>query len=104
MAQFVLIKTSYLNKQDAENNAMEIIEKKLAACIQISSGQSIYFWEDKIENNKEYFLEIKTKKENIILIEKILSKIHPYKTFEFIVLELDYLNKEYKNWLEHIVK
>jgi len=80
-----------------------LLTKKLAACVnKIKTIESFYWWENKICNDKETLLVIKTKK---ILFEKIvkeIKKVHPYKVPEIISIEINNGNKEYLDWIKEV--
>ena len=73
-----------------------LVEKKLAACVQISAIDSVYSWKGKIEKAKEYRLVIKGR--SFSAIEKALKKIHPYEVPEIISVPVK-SNKSYLNWI-----
>ncbi len=70
--KFIIIQTTCSSKAEASTIAKALIEEKLAACIQMSEIESFYTWENEFCKDKEFLLNIKTKKENF---EKIQSKI-----------------------------
>jgi periplasmic divalent cation tolerance protein len=80
-----------------------LLTKKLAACVnKIKTIESFYWWGNKICNDKETLLVIKTKK---ILFEKIvkeIKKVHPYKVPEIISIEINNGNKEYLDWIKEV--
>lgn len=79
-----------------------LLKKKLVACVnEIKNIVSVYWWENKICNDKESLLIIKTQK---ILVSKLIQeikKIHPYKTPEIIVLPVVKGNKDYLQWVKN---
>lgn len=84
----------------AEKIAHALIEKRLAACVNILHGMhSIYRWEGKIENSKELLLLIKSKQSLFQDLEEEILKIHPYDTTEILALESSAATEKYKNWL-----
>ena len=77
MGKILIVITTEPNEKIAKNIANLLIKNKLAACVSIKHIDSIYKWEDKIEQNKEFELTIKSKpefKDNLILfLQKNLS-------------------------------
>lgn len=80
--------------------AKEIIENKLAACINIIPQiTSVYNWENKVETSEEYLLIIKTNNENINELEEFIIKRHNYATPELISIQMESANNKYLDWM-----
>ena len=101
---YIIIKTTFGNKKDAEEAAKKIIESRLAACIQLSEVESYYRWNNKTENAHEYRLEIKTLDKNYKKIEKLITKNHKYQIPEIISYKLAKGSKKYLNWMKNEIK
>lgn len=95
----IIIQTTYPTKKEAKKLAHILIQKKLAACIQISKIDSIYDWNNKIYEDKEYIINIKTQKENYHLIEREIKENHSYDLPEIISIKIDNLSDEYKKFI-----
>ena len=80
-----------------------LVERKLAACVNLISVQSIYEWKGKIENDKESLLIIKTKENKIELLKKTIKEIHPYEVPECIVLPIEDGLPDYLNWINSTI-
>lgn len=80
--------------------AKKILEKRLAACINIKEVESMYWWNEKIEEAKEELLIIKTRKEIFDMLKDFIKSIHPYEVPEIVALDVKDVNIEYLNWLE----
>jgi periplasmic divalent cation tolerance protein len=85
----------------AKKIATYLIKEKLAACVKIIDGiESIYEWENKIEESQEFYLMIKTSDSKVKNINDLLRTIHPYKTYEFTYTNIDGGNDEYLDWIK----
>lgn len=85
----------------AESIANALLEKRLAACVNIFQGlRSMYHWEGKIEDDQEILLMIKTRAE---LLEKqlipLVQKLHPYQVPEIIALPIVGGGQSYLDWI-----
>lgn len=101
MKKFIQIITTVENKKEAEKIAKILLEKKLAACIQIIEGiESHYWWKGKIEKAKEILIFIKTKESLFRKVEKIIKEKHPYQLPEIIGIPVLKGSKEYLKWIE----
>jgi len=98
---YKIIKSSTDNKEIAILISNEILKHKYSPCIQIlNSTISIYKWKNKIVNDKEFIIQIKTKSENIQNITKVIRKHHNYDNPEIISFDFDIHSDKYKIWFE----
>jgi periplasmic divalent cation tolerance protein len=80
--------------------AAAIIERRLAACVNIVPAiQSLYWWDEKVEEDAEALLVVKTTMHAIPAVKDLLDKIHPYDTFELVSLEIASGNQAYLDWI-----
>ena len=59
-----IIKTTFDNIKDANKLQSILLDKRLVSCVQLSQIKSAYIWNDKICNEDEIQLSIKTNKKN----------------------------------------
>jgi periplasmic divalent cation tolerance protein len=82
-----------------------LVEEKLAACCNIVSGlNSIYSWENKIQDETELLLIIKSRQDLFSELEQQVKKLHPYSVPEIIALPIYDGNIEYLKWMDENVK
>ena len=79
--------------------ARRILEKRLAACINVSSVGSLYWWQGSIEEEEEDLLIIKTSSEKYSELERYVREIHPYKVPEIIAVEVEMGFEKYLGWV-----
>lgn len=97
--QPIVVTTSCGNFEEAEKVAQQLLSARLAACVQISTAQSMYWWKDNIESDKEYILKIKSRR---ALFDKVVLKItenHSYDVPEIIATDIVAVEQSYRNWL-----
>lgn len=105
MSKFIQVSTAYSNKEDALKISDMLVKEKLCACTQIIGPiNSIYWWDDKINNTEEWLCLIKSNKILYSKIEKFLKKSHPYKVPEIICIDIKKGSKEYLDWLKFETK
>ncbi|MCD4691286.1 MAG: divalent-cation tolerance protein CutA [Calditrichales bacterium] len=101
----IIIFSTIPSSETAEAIANYLVNEKLAACCNILPGiTSIYYWQDKIECDKELLLMIKTIEENYKQIENIIKDKHPYKVPEIISFNIKQGLPEYLNWITQTIK
>ncbi|MBI4009952.1 MAG: divalent-cation tolerance protein CutA, partial [Candidatus Aenigmarchaeota archaeon] len=66
------------NNKSADKISEVLLNKKLVACVKLSSVKSKYWWKGKIEKHPEVLMTILTKTNLCKQIEKLIKKMHPY--------------------------
>ena len=100
MEKFIQVITTTATKGDAEKIAASLVEKRLAACVQIVGPlQSTYRWKGKIEQAEEWQCLIKSRQDLFCDLEQVIKKIHPYKIPEIIALTIVAGSNDYRRWL-----
>lgn len=100
---FVFIYITNPTKKEAKKIAKHLLEKRLIACANIFSVNSLYWWEKKIVDDNEFILIAKTTKESFGKVEREVKKIHSYKIPCIIKIPVS-SNKKYFNWLKREIK
>ena len=89
----------------ARRIADALIERKLAACVNIVSGvQSIYRWQGKSEEAQEWLLWIKTTAVAFERVRDTIKELHSYELPECMCLAIEDGSKEYLKWIEESVE
>jgi periplasmic divalent cation tolerance protein len=91
------------SEEEAIKIANILVEEHLAACVNIVSPiRSIYRWEGKIWDEKEWLLVIKTRKKRFPEIEARVKSLHSYSVPEIISLSITDGSSSYLNWLKEM--
>src|SRR5918912_3419707 len=96
----VLVISTYPNEEsivEISNNL--IIAKKLCACISLTKVRSIYYWNNKLENQEEFIVFFKTTKLCTKRLKDEIKKLHPYEVPEILELKIDDVCRDYLSWL-----
>jgi periplasmic divalent cation tolerance protein len=100
MAGFIQVMTTAEKREDAERIARQLVEMRLAGCVQIVGPiTSIYRWKGKIETTGEWLCLIKSSRGCYGAIEKAIRSLHPYETPEIIALPVEAGSSDYLAWL-----
>lgn len=102
--KFCIIKTTFADKKNAKNIANLLLKKKLIACAQIEEVESMYLWEDKIVNQKEFSLLVKTVSNNYKKIEKLILENHSYKIPQIIQIPIQDGFDDYLSWINSVLE
>ena len=88
------------NREEADRIATLLVEKRLAACVQILPEiRSVYFWKNEIQRESEILLLAKSTQERFPELEREVRAVHSYETPEIIALEITDASRPYLNWL-----
>ena len=96
----VLVLTTVHAAFDAAALARELVEMRLAACVNILPGfTSIYRWEGKVETRDEVLLVIKTTQARLGTLTLRISELHAYEVPEVLVASVEDGASRYLEWL-----
>ena len=100
MVDCIQVMTTTENRTHAERIAEVLVEKQLAACVQIIGPiSSIYRWRGRVEKTREWLCLLKTTKAAYPRIETVIKEIHPYETPEIVVVPIVAGSRDYLDWL-----
>jgi periplasmic divalent cation tolerance protein len=89
------------SETEAKTIARALVEERLAACVNIIPGlTSIYRWEEKICEDRELLLVIKTKVEKVAALRDRIVHLHSYAVPEVIALPIAEGSARYLEWLD----
>ncbi|XP_063918213.1 protein CutA homolog isoform X2 [Zophobas morio] len=92
------------NEKVAKEIAHGLVKQKLAACVNvIPKITSIYEWEDKINEDSEVLMMIKTRTSKVDALTEYVKSNHPYSVCEVISLPIEKGNDAYLKWIGEIV-
>lgn len=102
--QPILVLITAPTHEDARRISNTLLEKKLAACVNIVSAvDSHYIWQGEINEEKEVLLIVKSREE--LFEERLVpavKAVHPYDIPEIIALPIIMGSKDYLNWIEEV--
>jgi len=100
-----IVLTTAGSEEEAGKIAEALIERSLAACINIVPKiRSVYRWRDKVESSEEWLLVIKTTEARIVELREAIRSLHSYELSEFVVINIEDGCPEYLKWLADSVK
>ena len=97
----LLVVTNLPDRETAEKLAALLIERRLAACVNILAPcSSVYRWQRKIQHDEEHPLLIKTAQDRYSELEAAIRANHPYELPEIIAVPVTHALPAYLQWIE----
>lgn len=91
--------------EDAERLARELVERRLAACVNVVAGVvSHYRWKGGLQRDEEQLLVIKTRAERLEALQAAIVELHPYEVPELVAFEIAAGHPPYLDWLDENVR
>lgn len=101
MSDFLVVSTTFDKRRDADELAASLVEKRLAACVQILGPvTSVYRWQGKTETAEEWICTAKTRTDVYPQLESAIQSQHPYDEPEIIAVPIVQGSDNYLGWLE----
>ena len=96
----LLVLTNLPDRAAAERLADALIEKRVAACVNILAPcRSVYRWKGAVQHDEEHPLLIKTTSERYLALEAAIRAVHPYELPEIIAVPIERGLPEYLAWV-----
>ena len=100
MERIVFVYTTYPSVVEAEKAGRALVERQLAACVNILPGMvSIYRWQGAIERGEEVVMIIKTRATLAEAVRASVKEMHSYETPAILVMPIENVDSEYLAWL-----
>jgi periplasmic divalent cation tolerance protein len=104
MSESLVVFVTCGSEEEALKIAHALVEERMAACVNLMSPiRSIYRWEGKIWDEKEWLLIIKTQAARFEDLEKRVKSLHSYSLPEIIALPIIKGSSSYLNWLKEMM-
>jgi len=104
MRKFSLVYITAPTQREAKKIAEILVFEKLGACCNIFKIESIYWWQGKVEKNREWGIFVKTKKSLVGEIIKRVKEIHSYSVPCIISFDIEKGDKNFLKWIEKSTK
>ena len=101
MSERIVVLSTVERAEDAERIGRELVERGLAACVNVVPGLvSIYWWKGEVQRAEERLLLIKTRAERFEALREALVALHPYEVPEVLALPIAGGHPPYLAWLD----
>lgn len=98
-AQIIAVVTTVATRDDALRIAHALVERRLAACVQLSAIDSVYRWQGALQHEPELRLTIKTLRSRYDAVEATIRELHPYELPQVVATALDPVLPAYAQWV-----
>ena len=100
----IAVLTTIDSLEQARAIAAALVERKLAACAQISTIESIYSWQGSSQNDQEFRVMAKTTEECYRDVEAAIREMHSYELPAIYAFGMAHVFEPYAGWVaEHSV-
>jgi periplasmic divalent cation tolerance protein len=105
MSEPIVVFVTCGSEEEALQIANALVKDHLAACVNlISPIRSIYRWEGKIWDEREWLLFIKTQTQRFEQLERRIKSLHSYTTPEIISIPITQGSLPYLDWIRETTK
>jgi periplasmic divalent cation tolerance protein len=97
----LLVLTNLPDRAAAERLAGALVEKRVAACVNILAPcRSVYRWKGEVQSEEEHPMLIKTTAERYPALEAAIRAAHPYELPEIIAVPVERGLPAYLAWVD----
>jgi periplasmic divalent cation tolerance protein len=100
MSNFIQVSTTVDTNEEAKKIANTLVEKRLAACVQISGPiTSTYWWQGQVQTTQEWICTAKTRQVLYDLVEQAIRNVHSYDEPEILAIPILAGSQGYLDWI-----
>jgi uncharacterized protein involved in tolerance to divalent cations len=104
VSEHCLVLSTVATPEDGERLARALVERRLAACVNVLPQVSSYYrWKGDVQRDEERLLVIKTRTDRFEDLRRVLVDLHPYEVPEVIALPIAAGHAAYLAWLDESV-
>jgi periplasmic divalent cation tolerance protein len=95
----VAVVTTVATREQARALARALVERRLAACAQISEIESFYTWQGSVQHDPEFRVLFKTTAERYEAVEAAIRELHAYELPAIHAYAFDRVYAPYAEWI-----
>lgn len=97
---FLLVTTTTSNREEAQDIATALVDKRLAACVQIVGPiESRYRWQGRVETAQEWLCLAKTTGDRYEALAATVRRLHSYDVPEIVAVAVVTGDPAYLGWI-----
>lgn len=97
----IAVFTTVATRDDALRLARMAVERRLAACVQLSAIESVYDWDGRVQQDSEVRVLFKTVDTLYDRLEQAILELHPYELPAIHAFAFDRVHAPFAEWIEH---
>jgi len=95
----IAVVTTVSSRAEAQAMAQALVQRRLAACAQISDIHSVYRWQGEVQQSDECRIVVKTTRELYGQVERTIRELHSYELPAIHALAFDAVYRAYADWI-----
>ena len=95
----IAVLTTTDSQDEARLISSALIERKLAACAQISTIESVYIWEGAVQREPEFRVLVKTTEQRYPDVEAVIRELHSYDLPAIYALSIEHVYEPFAEWV-----
>src|SRR5579863_1160214 len=96
----VVVLTTVATEDEALALVRALLDRRLIACGTLLPGaRSLYRWEERVADELEVVVLLKTRSERVPAVEAAFAELHPYKVPELLALPVSAGMEQYLGWI-----
>ena len=97
---YILVLSTCGSRREAEKIALDILERRLVACVNVMPIKSFYRWNGKVRVDREYLVLAKTRSKFFAELKKRILAIHSYELPEIVSVRIEGGHGKYLDWVD----
>jgi periplasmic divalent cation tolerance protein len=96
----IVVLTTVASEEEAVHLVRALLDRRLIACgTVLPAGRSLYRWQGKIAEEKEFVVMLKTRSARLETLTSAFGELHPYKVPELLALPVASGLEKYLEWI-----
>jgi periplasmic divalent cation tolerance protein len=95
----IAIVTTVASREEAQRLARTLVERRLAACAQISEIESVYRWQGAVQQDGEFRVLFKTTDTRYAEVERAIRELHSYELPAIHAFAFEHVLPAYAQWV-----
>jgi periplasmic divalent cation tolerance protein len=96
----IVVLTTVASEEEAVRLVRALLDRRLIACgTVLPAGRSLYRWQGKIAEEKEFVVMLKTRSARLETLTSAFGELHPYKVPELLALPVASGLEKYLEWI-----
>ena len=95
----IAVVTTVASHAEAQAMAQALVQRRLAACVQISQIESVYRWQGRVVQEPECRIVVKTTRERYAQVERAIRELHSYELPAIHALAFEAIYAPYGDWI-----